>query len=65
MSELEFEDWFDQAIDKELFPLAAPSAQYKTAKAAWDAGIEVGKKLIKDKVSKRFAISHIDWREYE
>jgi hypothetical protein len=29
------------------------------------AGVELGKKIIKDKVSKRFAISHIDWREYE
>ena len=28
-------------------------------------GCEVGKKIVKDKVSKRFAISHIDWREYE
>ena len=32
---------------------------------AFKAGFESGKKLIKDKVSKRFAISHIDWREYE
>ena len=34
-------------------------------KEACGGGFESGKKLIKDKVSKRFAISHIDWREYE
>lgn len=33
----EFEDWFDSAVDKELFELTAPSAQYHAAKASWVA----------------------------
>ena len=47
-----FEDWFDSAVDKELFKLTAPSAQYHAAKAAWAAAIESQKE-------ERFAC-HID-----
>lgn len=34
----DFEDWFDKAIDDELFALTAPRAQYDLARAAWEAG---------------------------
>ena len=30
---------------------------------AFRAGLEVGQKIIKDKVAQRFKISHIDWNE--
>jgi hypothetical protein len=56
-----FEDWFDNAITKNLFELTAPSAQHKSAMAAWSEAFERGKNVMKDKVAKRFKISHIDW----
>ena len=32
----EFEDWFDGAITDNLFELTAPTAQYRSAKVAWE-----------------------------
>ena len=35
-----FDEWWNKAISEDLFRLTAPSAQYRSAKAAWNAAVE-------------------------